>query len=203
MIGSGGAQNLFRYAEIYDHAIGTWSSTDAGPGDISVLLPNGKVLAAGYTSSALYDPVSGRWSSTSGSIIPFYSSLAILLSNGQVLFPGTLGGRIAPDNVCFSHNTDAVLFDYRLAPSGSISNVSAASYSLLGLASEVITAAFGTGLATTSSAASTLPLPTQLAGTTISIKDSAGAERLAPLFYVSPTQVNYQIPSGRPKARRR
>ena len=71
----------------------------------------------------------------------------------------------------------------------------------MGLASEAIAAAFGTGLATTTSAATTLPLPTQLAGTTVKIKDSAGIERLAPLFFVSPTQVNYQIPA-RDRARR-
>jgi uncharacterized protein (TIGR03437 family) len=74
--------------------------------------------------------------------------------------------------------------------------VSAASYSRMGLASEAIVVAFGPGLATTSSAANTLPLPTQLSGTTVKIKDSAGDERLAPLFFVSPTQVNYQIPAG-------
>ena len=194
VIGSGSAQTRI-YAEIYAPASATWSSTDAGIGGISVVLPNGKVLAAGDTSSALYDPVSGRWSSSTGSNIPIASSHATLLSNGQVLFPNSLSVA-SRGNVCAPHNTDAALFDYRLAPSGSISNVSAASYSLLGLASEVITAAFGTGLSTTSSAASTLPLPTQLAGTSVSIKDSAGSERLAPLFYVSPTQVNYQIPPG-------
>lgn len=52
------------------------------------------------------------------------------------------------------------------------------------------------GLATATIAANTLPLPTEIAGTTVKIKDSAGTERLAPLFYVSPTQINYQIPSG-------
>jgi uncharacterized protein (TIGR03437 family) len=44
--------------------------------------------------------------------------------------------------------------------------------------------------------ATALPLPTTLAGTTVSVKDSAGRERLAPLFFVSPGQVNYLIPAG-------
>src|SRR5439155_1006508 len=35
-----------------------------------------------------------------------------------------------------------------------------------------------------------------IAGTTVKVRDSAGTERLAPLFFVSPTQVNYQIPPG-------
>jgi uncharacterized protein (TIGR03437 family) len=43
--------------------------------------------------------------------------------------------------------------------------------------------------------ATTIPLPTTLAGTTAKVRDSAGAERAAPLFFVSPSQVNYQIPA--------
>lgn len=44
--------------------------------------------------------------------------------------------------------------------------------------------------------ATSLPLPTSLAGTTVRVKDSAGVQRDAPLFFVSPTQINYQIPAG-------
>lgn len=74
-------------------------------------------------------------------------------------------------------------------------SVSAASYISGALAPESIVAAFGANLATATQAA-TLPLPTTLAGTTVKVKDSVGIERLAPLFYVSPLQVNYQIPAG-------
>jgi uncharacterized protein (TIGR03437 family) len=45
-------------------------------------------------------------------------------------------------------------------------------------------------------AASSTPLPTTLGGLSLKITDSAGVERLAPLFYVSPGQINYLIPSG-------
>ena len=41
-----------------------------------------------------------------------------------------------------------------------------------------------------------MPLPTTLAGTTVKLTDSAGIERNAPLLFVSPTQINYQIPPG-------
>jgi uncharacterized protein (TIGR03437 family) len=71
-----------------------------------------------------------------------------------------------------------------------------ASFNLAAVASEAIVSAFGAALATASEAASSLPLPTTLAGTTIKVRDSRGVERLAPLFYVSPTQVNYLIPEG-------
>ena len=73
-------------------------------------------------------------------------------------------------------------------------SVSAASYQGTELASGSIAAVFGTALAATTQVAATLPLPTSLAGTRVVIKDSAGAEHLAPLFFVSPIQVNYQIP---------
>lgn len=78
---------------------------------------------------------------------------------------------------------------------GSCANVSAASYTAA-LASESIASAFGTKLATAAAASGEIPLPTQLVGTTIKVRDSAGAERLAPLFFVSPSQANYQIPPG-------
>ena len=55
---------------------------------------------------------------------------------------------------------------------------------------------FGSGLATGSVVANTLPLPTELGGTTVRVRDSVGTERPAPLLFISPTQVNYQIPSG-------
>jgi uncharacterized protein (TIGR03437 family) len=75
-------------------------------------------------------------------------------------------------------------------------NVSAASYKRdEPLAPDSIVSAFGSSLATTThgEAATTLPLPTTLAGTRVSVKDSAGVERLAPLFYVRADQVNYLL----------
>jgi uncharacterized protein (TIGR03437 family) len=73
---------------------------------------------------------------------------------------------------------------------------SAASYGNTRFASEQIVSAFGTGLATGTQVANGLPLPTTLAGTTVRVRDSAGTERLAPLFFVSAGQINYQLPAG-------
>jgi len=77
-----------------------------------------------------------------------------------------------------------------------VANVSAASFAGAELASESIVAAFGKGLATGIEVATVFPLPTRLAGTQVLVRDSGGVERAAPLFFVSPTQVNYQIPPG-------
>lgn len=85
---------------------------------------------------------------------------------------------------------------YRLTTARATTTVSAANYSTSSVTSEGIVAAFGTGLATAVSAATALPLPTTLSGTHITVRDSAGVERLAPLFFVAPNQINYQIPSG-------
>jgi uncharacterized protein (TIGR03437 family) len=74
--------------------------------------------------------------------------------------------------------------------------VSAASYVGGSAAAEEIVSGFGTNLATTAVGATRTPLPTTLGGTTVKVLDSAGTERLAPLFYVSPTQINFQIPPG-------
>jgi uncharacterized protein (TIGR03437 family) len=78
----------------------------------------------------------------------------------------------------------------------SVTSVSAASFTAQSLAGEAIVAAFGRNLATQLAVAETLPLPTTLAGTTVKVRDSAGVERLAPLFFVAPSQINYQIPEG-------
>lgn len=77
-----------------------------------------------------------------------------------------------------------------------LASVSAASYAGATLAQEAIAAAFGAQLATTTQVATSVPLPTSLGGTSITVRDSVGAERQAPLFFVSSGQVNYQLPPG-------
>jgi len=85
---------------------------------------------------------------------------------------------------------------FQLVMARSLSTVSAASFKATGVASESIVASFGVRLATGNVVAQTQNLPTTLAGTQVAIKDSAGTERLSPLCFVSPGQVNYLIPSG-------
>ncbi|MGE0129856.1 MAG: hypothetical protein AB7U82_17380 [Blastocatellales bacterium] len=77
-----------------------------------------------------------------------------------------------------------------------VTSVSAASFVGNELADASIIAAFGVNLATQVQSATTQPLPTDLAGTKVTIRDSAGTERLAPLFFVAPQQTNYQLPPG-------
>jgi uncharacterized protein (TIGR03437 family) len=75
-------------------------------------------------------------------------------------------------------------------------SVSAASFEKTLLAPQMIAAAFGLDLATGTEVGGTIPLPTNLRGTTVAVRDSVGVERLAQLFFVSPGQVNYYVPQG-------
>jgi uncharacterized protein (TIGR03437 family) len=76
--------------------------------------------------------------------------------------------------------------------------VSAASFNETSLAAESIATAFGVELANTTQAGAAFPLPTELAGTRVTVRDSAGVDHPARLFFVSPTQINFQIPEGMP-----
>ena len=49
---------------------------------------------------------------------------------------------------------------------------------------------YGSNLASSTETAATLPLPTSLAGTSVTVNGSP-----APLFYVSPNQINFQVPT--------
>jgi uncharacterized protein (TIGR03437 family) len=62
------------------------------------------------------------------------------------------------------------------------------------LAPDSIAVGYGERLATSTVVASGA-LSTTLGGTTVTIKDSKGQSVLAPLFYVSPGQVDYQVPA--------
>jgi uncharacterized protein (TIGR03437 family) len=83
-----------------------------------------------------------------------------------------------------------------LLTASAAATVSAASFSADTLASEAIAASFGNDLATMTQAATNTPLPLNLAGTTVVVRDSSNVERLAQLFFVAPGQVNFQIPRG-------
>jgi uncharacterized protein (TIGR03437 family) len=156
-------------------------------------LPNGTTGAAysqGFTATGGAPPYS--FTVAAGALPPGLS-----LSAGGVLggapteagdFNFTL--RVSDANGCAE--TRALRLMIKAA---ALAVVSAASYKP-GAAPESIVAAFGAQMATRTQAASGLPLPTELAGVSVRVRDSQGVERLAPLFFVSPGQINLQIPAG-------
>jgi uncharacterized protein (TIGR03437 family) len=188
--------NIINNAELYDPATGQWTAT----GGMSTprvlhtltLLPNGKVLASGGASAntgglsksaELYDPATGSWTSTAELSAARQNHRATLLSNGKVLaIAGSGAGQL----------TSAELFDSGEAVA---TTVSAASYQTPIAAKEIV-AAFGQNFSTVTAVASSIPLPTSLAGVTVRVRGQNEVERIAPLFFVSPGQVNYQVPDG-------
>jgi uncharacterized protein (TIGR03437 family) len=74
--------------------------------------------------------------------------------------------------------------------------VSAASFQGGKVAPESIAAAFGADLATGVETAATIPLPTIIRRTTVTVRDSTAFERSGSLFFVSPGQINFLIPPG-------
>jgi uncharacterized protein (TIGR03437 family) len=112
-----------------------------------------------------------------------------LSSNGTTFMPlDSIGGGALAGNFGIRALLDSTV--------GTLGNVSAASFLGAELARDSIVAVFGANLATTIQSATSTPLPTALAGTTVKVRDSTGTERLAPLFFVAPGQVNYLMPTG-------
>lgn len=85
---------------------------------------------------------------------------------------------------------------WELRRAETLTAVSAASFVGNNVAPDSIVAAFGKNLGTNTQAATTTPLPTALADLRLRLKDSAGAERDAPLFFVSPIQINFLVPNN-------
>lgn len=59
-----------------------------------------------------------------------------------------------------------------------------------------IASIYGSNLAGTAQQAASAALPTSLGGVTLTVTDSAGVPRVAPLMYVSPSQINFVVPAG-------
>lgn len=197
-----------------------WSPRNNGLTDLNIrqiLVSNGKIFVR-TTSGLFWSRDRGQsWTRASANI--FGASINALAVRGAQLFAVTFGRGVflslddgntwtainqglpnlsvtalaASDDFLFAGVSSEGIFrgtDFIK----SSATVSAASYAGPTVAPESIAAVFGTELATSTQAATSLPLPTTLAGTSVRVRDSAGVERLAPLFFVSPTQANFQIP---------
>jgi uncharacterized protein (TIGR03437 family) len=115
-------------------------------------------------------------------------------SIGRVTFyaAGNAGNGNGATSGDFIYTTSASLPPATLS---AVASVSAASFAADGaLAGESIASAFGAGLAANTVVATTTPLPIFLDDTQIKLRDATGAELNVPLFFVSPSQINYLVP---------
>jgi uncharacterized protein (TIGR03437 family) len=159
------------------------------------------------------EPTKAQWERAASDQVTFSGEIVFPIGNvgrdpGTLVFKGSLtsassiSGKVAFFRVGLDPNDPGTMptktgdFMANWIATSSVSNVSAASYIGESLASQAIIAAFGSNLATTTQSASTLPLPTSLGGTRVMVQAGDGVGRLASLFFVSPTQVNFQIPAG-------
>ena len=90
----------------------------------------------------------------------------------------------------------AVAAAFRISsPLPVVTTVSAATFAPGGeLAPGSIVSSFGEGLSPAVAVAEATPLPTSLSGASVRVTDSRNAVLVAPLFFVSPNQINYLVP---------
>jgi len=129
-----------------------------------------------------------------------HGSLNIAIPNDASLVGRTLFGRwfvAGSSGTSVTPSFRITIFAPPAPPDGTtlLSSVSAAAFVVGAVSPDSIVSGFGSTLATATDAASTLPLPTTLAGASVTINDSRGVERRAPLFFVGPGQINYLIPA--------
>ena len=193
VVGGRGSAEAANALEVYDPQTNTWlrlAAMPTGRSGIGAGVVNGELYVFGgeqprlFSEVEVYNPLDNRWQPLPPMPTPRHGLFASVIGSAIYLPGGATQQGFGATNIneVFLINTAVT--------------VSAASYGGPPFASQAMVAAFGGNLATTTQAATTSPLPTSLGGTTLRVKDSTGAERLAPLFFVSPHQVNYQIPTG-------
>ena len=141
----------------------------------------------------------------------YYPQAAVRLACDSLSCPPTCSDWVRPssfDSPVSPQRVDAefaivVNFGTFVDPSGtcrlvtsSVRSVLAASFSDAAVAPASIVSAFGAGLADTTEAAAGAPLPLTLAGVQVRITDAGGGIHQAPLYFVSPNQVNFVMPDG-------
>uniref|UniRef100_Q020K9 Ig domain protein, group 1 domain protein n=1 Tax=Solibacter usitatus (strain Ellin6076) TaxID=234267 RepID=Q020K9_SOLUE len=173
----------------------------------NTITPAAQTLKATSSSRAVAYSVSVKVSTPSGS-----NWLQVTPSQGQT--PGTVTVTVNPANLANGVYDGSVLF---IATDSTVNSVSLPVTLIVGCgqggcqlqptilavvngasfqpggAPRAIMTMVGTNLSDAIYVASSYPLPTQLGPTSVTVNGIA-----APLFFVSPTQINFQMPSGSP-----
>ena len=120
------------------------------------------------------------------------NSSTTMQGNGKVSFTVAASSEPAPRNATMTIAGKS----FTVNQAGVAVSVSAASLNRGALAPESIVSAFGAGLADVTQVAGGNQLPINLVGTVLKVRDTSGVERPSPLFFISPNQINYQLPTG-------
>lgn len=155
------------------------NSLSSGRVGLALALPGGQKLAAGKQQVAV----------VTFTVLAADNVVNTTLSFGDQPIPREVVD-VTANAVAANFNSGTLTFAQSMAI------VSAAGFSNSALSIESIAATFGSRLSTQTQIATALPLPNALAGTNVVVRDSAGIERPAPLFFVSPTQINFLVPAG-------
>lgn len=198
-------------SDIFAKDFGFWTSSDngntwkpsttlsGGQGDFGNLTISGNNVFFIFTFLSKSSPavvVSGYWRTTDAG--KSYSQIGPGGSGCSLGLPCVFRYRkmLLTDGREYVTTNTSKLYQSNKFLVPAVTTVSAANYQVTPFSNEGIVSLFGSGLALTTAAATSVPLPISLENTSVTITDSAGIEKPAPLFYISPTQINFQIPAG-------
>jgi uncharacterized protein (TIGR03437 family) len=112
------------------------------------------------------------------------------IGQGLITTPGAFETTSNDSNGCCYHG-----FVAKIAPAGATVATSTTGQ-VEPFAAESIVTAWGVDMVGETFQVVTLPLPTSLDGNALTVTDSANVVRPAPLFYIAPGQINFEIPPG-------
>ncbi|MGH9800321.1 MAG: BACON domain-containing protein [Blastocatellia bacterium] len=118
------------------------------------------------------------------------STLVATIPASDIADEGSVDVTVAKQNAADETNAEQFMIY------GAVANVSSASFKGESLAPASLVSAFGVDLAKELKIADSQPLPTELAGSSVTITDAAGKQHKASLFFVSTGQINYLMPEG-------
>ncbi len=189
----------FDIGVLLGHGDGTFGATsllltDTDPTYIAVADINGdgkQDLAIAHYGGSTY--TSFMFGNGDGTFQPEVDLTAT--SNPSTVLVTDLNGDGKPDLLIGLPGTLSFYISVFLNISGQLNDLNGASFLSGPIAPNSFVSAFGSSLATVTQPAAS-PYPTNVGGTTVTVTDALGVARLAPLSYVSPTQVNYIVPGS-------
>ena len=165
---------------------GGWQASNRGGADgtVTELAADGSLVFSSYFGGTSADYLNGL-------AVNCTAGLVVAGSTQSTNFPSTLGTAPA---LAYSQGA-AIGFVAKVAAGTSASTISAggivnaATSSAAPVAPGSLVSIYGTGLAGTTASAPSTPLPTSLNGVSVTVNGAA-----VPLVYVSPGQINFQLP---------